>query len=73
MTRQSKRVGGVVTPEEITNGLYLFACWAAWRRGNEYASVDLIRALSSPNLTVRVIARVLLKESALEPLLTPVH
>ena len=59
-------------PEEITNVLYPFACWAAWRRGNEYASVDLIRALSSPNLTVRVIARALLKESALEPLLTHV-
>jgi hypothetical protein len=60
-------------PEEITSVLYPFACWAAWRRGNEYASVDLIRALSSPNLTVRVTARALLEQSALEPLRTHVH
>jgi len=60
-------------PEEITNVLYPFACWAAWRRGNDYASVDLIRALSSPNLTVGVIARALLEERTLEPLLTHVH
>jgi hypothetical protein len=58
---------------EITDVLYPFACWAAWREGNEYASVDLIRALSSPNLTVWVITQALLKESTLEPLLSRAH
>jgi hypothetical protein len=55
---------------EITDVLYPIACLAAWRDGNEYASVDLVRALSSPNLTVRVIAQELLRESTLEPLLS---
>ena len=58
---------------EITDVLYPFACLAAWREGNEYASVDLVRALSSPNLTVRVIAQELLRESTLEPLLSRAH
>ena len=58
---------------EITDVLYPFACLAAWRGGDEYASVDLIRALSSPNLTVRVIARMLVEESALEPLRSGAH
>jgi hypothetical protein len=54
---------------EITNVLYPVACWAAWRDGDEYASVELVRALSSPNLVVRVITRAILKETALKTLL----
>ena len=58
---------------EITDVLYPIACLTAWREGSEYASVDLVRALSSPNLTVRVIAQELLRESTLETLLSRAH
>jgi hypothetical protein len=40
---------------ELTDVLYPVVCWAAWREGDEYASVELVRALCSPNLIVRVI------------------
>jgi hypothetical protein len=56
---------------EVTEVLYPFAWWAAWRQGNEYAPVELIRALCSPNLIVRVITRAMLKESELEALVRP--
>lgn len=56
---------------DITDVLYPIACWAAWQDGDEYASVDLVRALSSPNLKVRVITRALLEKSALTSFLTP--
>jgi hypothetical protein len=55
---------------ELTDVLYPIACWTAWREGDEYASVELVRALCSPNLIVRVITRAILKESGLKALLT---
>ncbi|MBZ5665629.1 MAG: hypothetical protein LAO30_13585 [Acidobacteriia bacterium] len=57
---------------EITDVLYLFACWAECRHGDDYAAVELVRALSSPNLAVRVVTRAMLKET-LETLSTPAH
>lgn len=51
--------------------LYPLVCLAAWQDGDEYASVELVRALCSPNLVVRVITRAILRESRLETLLAP--
>ncbi len=45
----------------ITDVRYPIVCWSAWQDGDDYAAVDLIRALYSPNLTVRVITLALLK------------
>ena len=47
-----------------------FVYWAAWQEGDEYAAVELVRALCSPNLVVRVITRAILKHSTLKALLT---
>ena len=55
---------------ELTDVLYPVACWTAWREGDEYAAVELVRALCSPNLIVRVITRAILKDSPLQTLLT---
>ena len=55
---------------DVRNVLYPIACLAAWQDGDEYASVELVRALSSPNLIVRIITRAILKETALKTLLT---
>jgi hypothetical protein len=55
---------------EITDVLYPVACWNAWREGDEYAAVELVRALSSPNLIVRVITRAILKDSPLQTSVT---
>ena len=55
---------------DVTDVLYPFDRLAAWQDGDDYAPVELVRALSSPSLVVRVITRAILKESALERLLT---
>jgi hypothetical protein len=55
---------------EPTDVLYPIACLTAWREGDGYAAVELVRALCSPNLVVRVITRAILKESLLQKLLT---
>jgi hypothetical protein len=55
--------------DELTNVLYPVACWNAWREGDEYAAVQLVRGLCSPNLIVRVMTRAILKESPLRILL----
>ena len=55
---------------ELTDVLYPVACWNAWREGDEYAAVELVRGLCSPNLIVRVITRAILKDSPLQILLT---
>jgi hypothetical protein len=55
---------------EVTDVLYPVVCWTAWREGDEYAAVELVRALCSPNLIVRVITRAILKDSPLQTLLT---
>jgi hypothetical protein len=56
---------------DITDVFYPFACLAAWRGGDEYACVELVRALCSPNLLVRIIAREVMKDCDLKTLLTP--
>jgi hypothetical protein len=55
---------------ELSDVLYPINCWNAWREGDEYAAVELVRGLCSPNLIVRIITRVLLKDSPLQTLLT---
>jgi hypothetical protein len=55
---------------ELIDVLYPFVHWAAWQEGDEYAAVELIRALCSPNLVVRVITRAILKDSTLKALVT---
>jgi hypothetical protein len=59
----------IVMPE-LTDVLYPVACWTAWQEGDEYAAVELVRALCSPNLVVRVITRAILKDSTLKALVT---
>ena len=51
---------------ELTDVRYPIACWNAWCNGDDYALVELVRALSSPSLTVRVLARAILKENSAE-------
>jgi hypothetical protein len=55
---------------ELIDVLYPFVYWTAWQEGDEYAAVELVRALCSPNLVVRVITRAILKHSTLKALLT---
>jgi hypothetical protein len=59
----------IVMPE-LTDVLYPVACWSAWQEGDEYAAVELVRSLYSPNLIVRIITRAILKDSTLKALLT---
>ena len=54
---------------DVTDVHYPFDRLAAWQAGDDYASVELIRGLSSPNLVVRVLTREILKESDLKTLL----
>lgn len=54
---------------EITDVLYPITYWAAWQNGDDYAAVELVRALCSPSLVVRIITRAMLKESSLKTLL----
>jgi hypothetical protein len=55
---------------ELTDVLYPVACWNAWQEGDEYAAVELVRSLYSPNLIVHIITRAILKDSTLKSLLT---
>jgi hypothetical protein len=59
----------IVMPE-LTDVLYPVACWSAWQEGDEYAAVELVRSLYSPNLIVRIITRAILKDGPLKTLLT---
>lgn len=45
---------------EETNLHYPFVCWAAWRAGDEHAALELVCALRSPDLIVRMITRAIL-------------
>jgi hypothetical protein len=45
---------------DVTDVHYPFDRLAAWQAGDDYASVELIRGLSSPNLVVRVLTREIL-------------
>jgi hypothetical protein len=51
---------------DVREVLYPIACLAAWQDGDEYTPVELVRALCSPNLIVRIVTRAILKETALK-------